>query len=637
MPKLVPLAGSERVTPPGARIIGRPDPNERIVVTVIARRRDEDGYKQFVQARQRTDRAGFAAAYGADAADVEAVAAYARSCGLEVVETRPAERRIILGGSIAHLTGAFGTSLALFEYSGGRYRGRVGPLFIPEHLQGIIQSVTGFDDRPAVRPRFRIAARSFNNRTFSPPQIASLYNFPKHADGTGQTIAILEFGGGYRDPDLDAYFTQLGIARPHVTSVAIDGADNQATGDPQSADGEVVLDVEVCGAIAPGARQIVYFAPNTDQGFIDAVASAVHDRVNSPSIISISWGAPEDQWVASTRQAIDQFFQDAAVLGVSVFAASGDSGSSDGVDDGLLHADYPASSPWVTGCGGTTLMSADGNIADEQTWNRGGGSTGGGVSRLYPVPDYQALAGIPPAADDGHLGRGVPDVAGNADPAAGYRILVDGQQMVFGGTSVIAPLWAGLIALINQTAGQTVGFLNEKIYTIPAAAAAFHDIVAGDNDASGQKGPYQARPGWDACTGLGSPNGVKLAAALAPAGSQPPTQPGGPGATILAFRTEADGAMLAPGTSRDLGPIDVHTFERIRVVASQRASSGTDVIIRLTTREAELSALLDLMLIASGSQVTRAYDVPGTKLAISVEAAGSSPVKVDVWVYGWTG
>jgi len=322
---------------------------------------------------------------------------------------------------------------------------------------------------------------------------------------------------------------------------------------------------------------------------------------------------------------------------VSVFAASGDSGSSDGIDDGLLHTDYPSSSPWITGCGGTTLTSANGTISDEKAWNRGGGSTGGGISRLYPVPDYQALVDIPRAADDGHLGRGIPDVAANADPATGYQILVDGQQMVVGGTSVVAPLWAGLLALINQAGSQTVGFLNEKIYSIPAEADSFHDIVAGDNDASGQGGPYQARSGWDACTGLGSPNGVKLAASLATPAPQPPPQPYGTKGTTLAFRTDPGGVKIVPGNSRDLGVIDIHNFERIRVIADQRADNATDVIIRLAIIEAELTAILDVMLIASGSQSTRVYEMPGTKLAISANAAGSSPALVEVWVYGWTG
>ncbi|MCW3475604.1 S53 family peptidase [Rhodovastum sp. RN2-1] len=641
---MLPLSGSERHLLPGAKVLGPADPAERITVTVIVRRANADLHQQRLQAQQQLTREQFAAAHGASAADLDAVAAYARKYGIDVVETLPAQRRIVLGGRIADLSAAFGTSVVQVEHAGGRHRGRVGPLHVPEHLHGIIQTVAGFDDRPVVRPHFRKAAGvGTTNGTFAPTRIAELYDFPAGTDGSGQTIGILEFGGGYNDADLDAYFAQLGVNRPQVTSVAIDGAGNQPTGDPTSPDGEVGLDIEVIGAVAPGARQVVYFAPNTDQGFIDAVSSAVHDAANTPSVISISWGAAEDEWVAATRQAIDQAFEDAALLGVSVFAASGDSGSSDGVNDGLLHPDYPAASPWVTGCGGTTLVSANGGIADESTWNHGGGATGGGVSRLYPAPDYQATAAIPPAGDDGHAGRGVPDVAANADPATGYQVLIDGQQLVYGGTSAVAPLWAGLTARINQMNGGNAGFLNTRIYAIPPAAGAFHDIVSGNNDASGQGGPYQAQPGWDACTGLGSPDGAKLAASLAGVTPQPQPQPspppGGPKATTLAFRTSPGGVTIMPGMSRDLGVINVHGFERIRVVAEEHADNGASASIRLTMTEGtEPVGLLDVLPVASHAQITRVYEIPGTRLAISADAVGTAgAATVNVWVYGLGG
>jgi len=273
-----------------------------------------------------------------------------------------------------------------------------------------------------------------------------------------------------------------------------------------------MLDIEVAGAMSPGARIVVYFAPNTDRGFLDAITRAVHDQRYQPSVISISWGAPESGWTAQAMQAFDQAFQDAAALGVTVCCASGDNGSGDGVGDGKAHVDFPAASPDALACGGTRLDAGGGAIRSETVWNDGanGGSTGGGVSDTFALPPWQQHAGVPHSANPGgHVGRGVPDVAGDADPATGYRILVDGQQAVFGGTSAVAPLWAALIARLNQQLGTPVGHLNPLLYG--SLVGACRDITSGNN------GAYQARAGWDACTGWGSPNGARLLTALSTA------------------------------------------------------------------------------------------------------------------------
>jgi kumamolisin len=292
----------------------------------------------------------------------------------------------------------------------------------------------------------------------------------------------------------------------------VDRKRNRPTHNPNSADGEVMLDIEVAGAMAPGARIVVYFAPNTDRGFLDAITTAVHDQHYQPSVISISWGAPEAGWTAQAMQAFDQAFQDAAALGVTVCCASGDNGSDDGVSDGKAHVDFPAASPYALACGGTRLETAGARISREVVWNNGasGGSTGGGVSDTFALPTWQKNAGVPPSANaGGHVGRGVPDVAGDADPATGYRILVDGQEAVFGGTSAVAPLWSALIARLNQQLSKPVGYLNPLLYRpLPGAC---HDITSGSN------GAYQARAGWDACTGWGSPDGTKLLTALSTA------------------------------------------------------------------------------------------------------------------------
>ena len=218
----------------------------------------------------------------------------------------------------------------------------------------------------------------------------------------------------------------------------------------------------MAAGIAPKAKIAVYFAPNTDKGFLDAITMAIHDKTNKPSVISISWGGPEDTWTTQSLSSYDQAFQAAAALGVTIFCAAGDAGSGDGETDGKAHVDFPASSPNVAGCGGTKLIAAGNAISSEQVWNEGTSSaTGGGVSDFFPRPAYQSAAGVPPSANKNHTkGRGVPDLAGDADPATGYVVRVDGQELVFGGTSAVAPLWAGLTALLNQKLGQRVGFLN---------------------------------------------------------------------------------------------------------------------------------------------------------------------------------
>ncbi len=408
---------------------------------------------------------------------------------------------------------AFGTKLAYYEAHGVRYRGRTGDLTLPATLAPSVMAVLGLDNRPVAKPHFRRRTRkpaAQTAGTFTPPQIAQLYNFPTNVNGTGQTIGIIELGGGYSATDLTNYFQQLGITEPTITAVSVDSGQNQPGGD---ADDEVMLDIEVAGSIAPGANIVVYFAPNTDQGFHDAIATAANDTTNHPSIISISWGGPEDQWTEQSRTAMDAALQDAAQLGITVTVAAGDNGASDGETDGQLHVDFPASDPNVLACGGTTLVASGGAISSEVVWNdlsTNEGATGGGVSTVFAQPSYQTNAGVPMNPQNA-TGRGVPDVSGDADPNTGYQVIVDGQSTIIGGTSAVAPLWAALIALVNQQLGKPIGFANPLLYQL--AESTYLDITQGGNNATAGQ-PYQAGPGWDACTGLGSPNGMALISAL---------------------------------------------------------------------------------------------------------------------------
>jgi kumamolisin len=420
----------------------------------------------------------------------------------------------VLSGTAAKFGAAFGVQLADYAHpDGGSYRGRQGPIYIPSDLADIVQGVFGLDDRPAARPHFRLLSQiegiqplaAAPRSSFSPAQVGQMYDFPAGVNGHGQTVAIIELGGGFRASDLQTYFSSLGIPNPSVVAVSVDHGKNAPSG-PNGADGEVMLDIEVVGAVAPGAKIVVYFAPNTDQGFIDAITTAVHDTVHQPSVISISWGSPEVLWTQASVQAMDQAFQAAAAMGVTVYCAAGDNGANDfpsgpGSQPGN-HADFPASSPHVIGCGGTHITASGNSISSEVVWNDpGDGATGGGFSTLFPRPSWQP-------AVQGQNGRGVPDVAGDASPLSGYQVRVDGQNTVIGGTSAVAPLWAGLTALLNQKLGKPLGFANPVLYGLGAASGAFVDITSGNNNG------FNAGPGWDACTGLGRPDGSKLAAAI---------------------------------------------------------------------------------------------------------------------------
>ena len=517
--KRVTVPGSERVPVSGARIAGDVHPDERIEVTI--RIRPKTGLQTLAQGAVHDDarpadriyltREQYEATHGADAQDIAKVSDFAKAHKLSVVETDAARRSVLVSGSAQALSEAFGVTLHQMEHAGGTYRGRTGSITMPSELAGIVEGVFGLDDRPQADPHFQrfeptgmFTARAAS-ASFTPIAIAKLYQFPAGLDGSGQCIGIIELGGGFRPADIQTYFTGLGLKAPAVKAILVDGGHNLPT-NANSADGEVMLDIEVAAAVAPKAIIAVYFAPNTSQGFLDAITTAIHDKVNKPSVISISWGSAESNWTLQSTTQMDQAFQAAAAIGVTVCCAAGDNGSGDGISDGKVHVDFPASSPYALGCGGTKLVASGSTIASEVVWNEGSKSaTGGGVSTTFGLPSYQAKANVPPAAQpDHHLGRGVPDVGGDADPASGYQVRVDGQNLVFGGTSAVAPLWAGLIALMNQKLSKPVGFLNPLIYGSLAGKGLFNDISSGNN------GAYAASAGWDACTGWGSPNGSKL-------------------------------------------------------------------------------------------------------------------------------
>jgi kumamolisin len=523
-PGLVQLAGSDRAPLDGAQSIGPFDPAERIELTLVTRRA-ANLPRTAAGVPDRLSRDELRQTYGSARADQDQVAEVLTGLdpAIEVTGADPGSRRMTIAGPSGALAAAFGTELSLAtsaDASGSQvtHRYRTGGLQIPAELDGILIAVLGLDTRPQAAPHFVLAAADAVQTSYTPPQVASIYQFPAGTDGTGQTVGIIELGGGFAQSDLSTYFSGLGLATPSVTAVGVDGGTNVPDQDPQGADAEVLLDIEMIGSVAPGAAQLVYFAPNTDQGFIDAVTTAVQAQP-TPVAVSISWGGPESSWTAQSMTALDEAIADGVALGVTVTVAAGDNGSSDGVSGGQPHVDFPASSPHALGCGGTSLQAdpSTGVVSSETVWNDGttGGATGGGVSAEFPLPTWQATAGVPAAAAGG-TGRGVPDVAGNADPDTGYQVLVDGQQTVIGGTSAVAPLWAGLVARIAQSLGDRLGLAQTALYAgvEPATpVAGLRDITSGNN------GAYSAGPGWDACSGLGVPVGSALLTRLSPSGT----------------------------------------------------------------------------------------------------------------------
>ena len=497
------LKGTEHTMLPGARAVRPSDPHQLIEISVILKHRKE--LPKIENEVKTISHGEFAKTYGADPAQVDRIRQFAQDNNLQMLERgdEVMSRTVTLAGTAANMEKAFGVDLNEFEHDNGSYRGYTGSIQIPEDLAGFVTGVFGLDDRPVAQPHFRYrnTNRVFGARistiSYTPAQVAKLYAFPQDANGAGQTIGLIELGGGYRPNDIRDYFQAQSLQVPTVKSISVNQASNRPT-TAQSADGEVMLDIEVAGSVAPGVSLAVYFAPNTARGFQDALSTAIHDQLNRPSVLSLSWGSAEVNWTAQSMENFDQVAQEAALLGITITVAAGDNGSSDGVNDGKNHVDFPASCPHVLAAGGTHLVAANGTIENETVWNDGaqGGATGGGYSAVFARPSYQASVAK-------QTGRGLPDVAGNADPETGYNILVDGQQLVVGGTSAVAPLWAGLVVLLSQKLNRRLGFVNPTLYGIDESSG-FRDITLGNN------GAYSAAYGWDPVSGLGSPKGAQM-------------------------------------------------------------------------------------------------------------------------------
>jgi kumamolisin len=490
----------------------------------------------------------FARRFGSAQEDQDLVARFASRHDLSVVEASLGRRSVIVSGTVAAIQDALNVRLSNYQAGSETYRGHEGYAYLPADVAGVVEGILGLDNR-------RLGRRATNwcppeVSPLTPLQVAAYYQTPTGPpDATGQAIGILEFGGGYNQADINAYFDGLKLKRP---GVVVGSGSNAPWGQmllsPDSPDIEVALDIDIAGATAQGAAIVVYFGTGSksagvpdELGWHALLSTAIHDATNKPSVLSISWSWAEDAWPPGALGMLSPLFQiDAANLGITVFASSGDTGASghpSGLGDGNRHVHYPASDPFVTGCGGTTLiLDPSGQPISENTWNDAvysgnGGATGGGVSDHFASSTAPWQSGVQ-INEQPLSGRGVPDLAGNASPCSGYDLVLYGQPTsqwsqlteygpgTFAGTSAVAPLYAGVIALINAQLSSSlgdpsyrVGYLNPTLYSLQGTLV-FNDIADGlDNSFDGVAG-YQAVAGWDACTGLGSINGLELEAGI---------------------------------------------------------------------------------------------------------------------------
>jgi kumamolisin len=371
--------------------------------------------------------------------------------------------------------------------------------------------------------RLRSFADAGQNPGLWPSAIARLYGIPLDQDGAGQAVGVIAVGGGYLPTDMAVAATAANRPVAHVIEVPVDGVTNNFGGGTR-ADAELALDLQVLAALVPAAQIIVYFSPDSQEGLARAIQQAVTDEINRPSVLSISWGSAEKYWMdlpgdgqdssrVSARDQVQAALQAARDRKVTVVAASGDELATAGETDGAAHVIFPGSSPLVLSCGGTDpAFSADRSaIENEKVWNDGSVGTGGGISDIFPVPDYQQKTILPPSFNDGsRRRRGMPDVAAAASPNPGYQIMLHGKPVSMDGTSAATPLWAALVVLANAMRGQPLGLINPYLYANPWVC---RRIVCGNNRIDGIG--YDASPDWNACTGLGVPVGKDIISALA--------------------------------------------------------------------------------------------------------------------------
>jgi kumamolisin len=475
--------------------------------------------------------------------DLDAVLAYLRDAGLRVDGVAGARTAVQASGPAEAVARAFDAPIGVYAppravSTRSRVYGIERDPTIPASLAAVIRGVAGLNDLPAARrfppllapKRSRVPRRGPLSARgpgggYTPEEIHTAYDVPGEAasGGAGERVAILEFGGGFSSADFATFCAAYGFGAADVTEVSVSGAKNDYSGKTGDADVEVALDMDWVRATAPQADLDLWWVPNVDTGWVDFLTAVLDaPEARRPSVVSISWGMPEDGFSTSRRyDQTRQLFQSCALLGVTFVCASGDAGAADELPadawyDGQRHVDFPSVVPEVTSVGGTKLVPSARGFA-ETAWNDGPGrgASGGGFSRLIAVPDWQKAA---VAGRRGVTGRGVPDVAAVASPDPGLSIFVRGKWTAAGGTSVAAPIWAGFLARVNAAraaAGRPrVGAVNAALYAAGLAKGApFRDVMKGDNAYAGVSG-FDAAKGWDPVTGLGTPDVAGLERAL---------------------------------------------------------------------------------------------------------------------------
>jgi len=493
----VPIPGTERKVWPGSHQAEPLVADHDVLLTAWLRPRrggelDADRARALgatpPSRRAYIDRKMLAEQTGADPADVEALRRYCERFALTIAETQ--WRSVSVSGSLERLIEAFGATVAIFEDdSQRRFRHRSNALHVPADIAAIVHGIFGLHQWPRSR---KLGSLARHSTPLQARDVATRYQFPE-GDGRGQTIGVVQLRGLFKQSDFDQCMKAQGLI---VAAPIVKRVDNAAVAHELATtkDLEAALDVQIIGSLAPGARIVVYEAPDDERGFLDAIREAVFDTEHAPSVLSISYGWSEHLWTPVALHILDDLLAAAALAGMTVFCSSGDNGAE--LDyDGSPHVLAPASSPFAIACGATVIPA--GANAQEQAWEK----TGGGFSERFDIPTWQDAVRAVASHHRMHAGRGVPDVAAQEQP--GYYVIMDGTELAMGGTSSVAPLWAALTARVNQRLGVPIGFFSPILYR-QSAEPLLHDITAGSN------GRFQAGAGWDPCTGLGIPIGVAI-------------------------------------------------------------------------------------------------------------------------------
>jgi kumamolisin len=528
--KFVDLPGSYRPRGSGAQRLRDANSQEQMEVTVVLRAPKLPTADDLPARPLSSDE--FRAQYGASQDDANKVADVLKQFGLKIDEISLVTHSMRVSGTVAQMENAFHTGLGVYSSpEQGEYRGREGSIQIPAELNGIVTYVAGLDQRRVAHRKSSTVAGTTQLNPLQPADLETHYNFPP-GDGTGQTIAIAEFGGGYFQDDLQSYCTKFNRQIPHVqiqsvnlpayTLAQIQQLPSQQQKAELYAATEVMMDVQIIAGLCPGATIIVYFATFDQKGWIDLLNQVVAGNPAKPVALSVSWGMAEDNldWAEGARDAINKSLQAAAMLGITVCASAGDDGSGDQMVDTRAHVDFPGSSPFVLGVGGTMLTNTTETVWWQSPGRRkrrgGGGATGGGVSACYDRPVWQNVHVV--SLNDGSIdGRVVPDVTALAGPPL-YDLILLGQDKPNGGTSASTPLWAALIGRINALLPppKQQQFLTPLLYQNgpdgqPRGASGCIDITTGKNVSRPEPGKgYKAGKGYDAVSGWGTPDGKKL-------------------------------------------------------------------------------------------------------------------------------